>query len=223
MLDALAALDGSREVDVIVFARGGGSVEDLLPFSDERLVRAVAAARTPIVSAIGHEGDNPLLDLVADVRASTPTDAAKRIVPDVAEEYAGIADALERGRRAVAARIEAARQDLESLRARPVLSQPEVMVQVRQNDLDALAQWLFHHTTTRLSSSQADIDSLLSQLRALSPQATLDRGYSILQDDAGRILADASATNVGESLRAVLALGSLKLNVSSVHQGVRHG
>ncbi len=223
MIEALASLDAAPEVDVIVLARGGGSVEDLLPFSEERLIRAVAATRTPVVSAIGHEGDSPLLDLVADVRASTPTDAAKRIVPDVAEEHAGVAENLRRGRNALTARIRAAQQDLDALRARPVLSQPEVMIQMRQADLNSLSQWLFHHTNTRLNRERASIDSLLSQIRALSPQATLERGYAIVQDDSGRILSDSSATNVGDSLHAVLALGSLDLNVSSIHQGVRHG
>ena len=99
VIEALERLDGRADVDVIVIARGGGSVEDLLPFSDEGLVRAVAKARTPVVSAIGHEPDSPLLDLVADVRASTPTDAAKLIVPDVATETTGVAHARDRLRR----------------------------------------------------------------------------------------------------------------------------
>lgn len=223
MIEALASLDAAPTVDVIVLARGGGSVEDLLPFSDERLVRAVAATGTPVVSAIGHEGDSPLLDLVADVRASTPTDAAKRIVPDVAEETAGIAEALRRGRHALTTRLQVAQQDLAALQARPVLAQPQAMVQLRQDDLSSLSQWLFHHTNTRLHRERAGVESLLSQLRALSPQATLERGYAILHDGNGRILGDASATIVGDSVHAVLALGSLDLNVSSVHQGVRHG
>ena len=101
IIDALRRLDADPEVDVIVIARGGGSLEDLLPFSDEALVRAVAACRTPVVSAIGHEQDTPLLDYVADVRASTPTDAAKRVVPDVAEQAALIAQLRDRARRCV--------------------------------------------------------------------------------------------------------------------------
>ena len=112
MLEALAALDARPEVDVIVLARGGGSVEDLLPFSDERLVRAAASAHTPVVSAIDHEGDSPILDLAADVRASTPTDAAKLLVPDVSEEYAGIAEARVRMRNALGARLTQAGREL---------------------------------------------------------------------------------------------------------------
>ena len=220
MLKALATLDADPEVDVIVFARGGGSVEDLLPFSDERLIRAVAAATTPIVSAIGHEGDNPLLDFVADLRASTPTDAAKRIVPDVAEESAGIAEALNRGRRAITARLDSAQGDLDGLRARPVLAQPHVMVDIRQDNLGMLRQWLFHHTTSRINNATAEISTALSQLRALSPQATLERGYAILHQKDGSIVSNATSTHPGESLRAVLASGSLGLTVASVTSGV---
>ncbi|NNH24873.1 exodeoxyribonuclease VII large subunit, partial [Pseudokineococcus marinus] len=121
---ALAELDGMDEVDVVVVARGGGSLEDLLPFSNEALVRAVAACRTPVVSAIGHEVDSPLLDLVADVRASTPTDAGRRVVPAVAEELAGVAGARDRLRRALDARLSAEASQVRALRARPVLADP---------------------------------------------------------------------------------------------------
>ena len=215
MLSALSTLDADPEVDVIVFARGGGSVEDLLPFSDERLVRAVAAVTTPVVSAIGHEGDNPLLDFVADLRASTPTDAAKRIVPDVTEESAGIAEALVRGRRAIAARLDAAQWDLDGLRARPVLAQPQIMVDMRQDNLTMLRQWLFHHTTAQINHATAEIGTALSKLRALSPHATLARGYAILHKDDGSIVSNATSTHPGESVRAVLASGSLGLTVTS--------
>src|SRR5580658_3118952 len=101
VIDALHRLDSDADIDVIIITRGGGSVEDLLPFSDESLVRAVAACRTPVVSAIGHEQDSPLLDYVADVRASTPTDAAKRVVPDVSEQLALVGQLRDRARRVV--------------------------------------------------------------------------------------------------------------------------
>ncbi|MGO1638029.1 exodeoxyribonuclease VII large subunit [Ancrocorticia populi] len=222
MLEALAALDARPEVDVIVLARGGGSVEDLLPFSDERLVRAAASAHTPVVSAIGHEGDSPILDLAADVRASTPTDAAKLLVPDVSEEYAGIAEARVRMRNALGARLTQAGRELDAILARPPFARPQTMIDVRESDLSSLRLWLRNHMRRALDSSAAEQSNLLSRLRALSPQATLDRGYSILRDNAG-IVTDAQNVSVGQNLHAILSSGSLELGVTTVHEGERHG
>ena len=118
IVDALGALDRDPDVDVIVLARGGGSVEDLLPFSDETLCRAVAACRTPVVSAIGHEPDTPLVDHVADVRCSTPTEAGRRLVPDLAEETARIAGLRDRARRALGGWVDREQHGLATLRAR---------------------------------------------------------------------------------------------------------
>jgi exodeoxyribonuclease VII large subunit len=219
MLEALAALDAEPDVDVIVLARGGGSVEDLLPFSDERLVRAVAAASTPIVSAIGHEGDSPIVDLAADLRASTPTDAAKRIVPDVAEENAGLRDAVARGRRSLELRVQRAEDELRSLTARPALARPYEMVTVREQDIHSLTTWLRSHVTRRIDRAEAEVAALLSQTRALSPLATLGRGYSILLDEQGRVISDAAATAPGDRLTGVLASGRLTLNVHTIVQG----
>ena len=138
VIDALGRLDRHPEVDVIVIARGGGSVEDLLPFSDEGLIRAVAAARTPVVSAIGHEPDSPLLDLVADVRASTPTDAAKLVVPDVVQELHGVGQARQRMRQAVTGLVAREQAGLDALRSRPVLADPRVLLDARSDELATL-------------------------------------------------------------------------------------
>ena len=140
IIDALAVLDKDPTIDVIVIARGGGSTEDLLPFSDEALCRAVFACRTPVVSAIGHETDAPLVDYVADVRASTPTDAAKRIVPDLGDETRLIGQAQQRLRRAVVGLLDREDQRLSAVRSRPVLARPEVIVDTRAADVDALHQ-----------------------------------------------------------------------------------
>ncbi|MGO3085519.1 exodeoxyribonuclease VII large subunit, partial [Ancrocorticia populi] len=198
------------------------SVEDLLPFSDERLVRAAASAHTPVVSAIGHEGDSPILDLAADVRASTPTDAAKLLVPDVSEEYAGIAEARVRMRNALGARLTQAGRELDAILARPPFARPQTMIDVRESDLSSLRLWLRNHMRRALDSSAAEQSNLLSRLRALSPQATLDRGYSILRDNAG-IVTDAQNVSVGQNLHAILSSGSLELGVTTVHEGERHG
>src|SRR6266566_6889039 len=139
--DALHRLDADREVQVIVIARGGGSVEDLLPFSDETLIRAVASCQTPVVSAIGHEQDSPLLDLVADVRASTPTDAARRVVPDVAEQAELIAQLRARARRRLAGRLDRELAWLTDIRSRPAISAPVRDIERRQEQVLGLAQW----------------------------------------------------------------------------------
>lgn len=236
MLEALALLDSNPDVDVIVFARGGGSVEDLLPFSDERLVRAAAAAATPIVSAIGHEGDSPILDLVADLRASTPTDAAKHIVPDVAEERAMITECTARIRGALRSRIDQETRDLGSLMARPAFARPETMVDMRENDLASLRQWLHAHMRRSIEFSAAELTNSRAKLRALSPQATLDRGYSILRvgtdgvngptntDATSRdIITTANTVSTGQGIHAILSSGSLDLEVTTVYKGERHG
>lgn len=183
---ALTELDADPHVDVIVIARGGGSVEDLLPFSNETLVRAVATARTPVVSAIGHEQDTPLLDYVADLRASTPTDAAKRIVPSWAEETTLITGLRDRARRTLVTAIDRARDSVADLRRR------------------SLSRIVRHWET-----ATADIDHLNARLRALSPASTLVRGYAIVTVQDGSIVRDAQDVLVGDVLTIRVARGSL--------------
>ena len=214
---AIAELDALPEVDVIVVARGGGSVEDLLPFSNEQLVRAAAASRTPIVSAIGHETDTPLLDLVADYRASTPTAAAKRVVPDVAEERRTLLTARQRLRASITGRLRAERALLDSLRSRPVLADPTTMVTTRERDVAALLDALRQATTARVERDVVAVDSLRRHLRALSPLATLERGYAVLRTADGHVVRDAEEVAEGQVLDARVARGRLAVEVRSVH------
>ena len=209
VLGALQALDASPEVDVIVIARGGGSVEDLLPFSDEALCRAVAACRTPVVSAIGHEPDSPLLDLVADVRCSTPTDAGKRVVPDVQEEGQRVRQARDRARRVVTHLVATERHRVDALRSRPVLAAPATLVETRAHDVDALLERARRCTSARLDRARADLDHVRARVVALSPQATLDRGYAVVQDEDGAVVRDAEAVPPGTDLQVRLAAGVL--------------
>ena len=182
---ALKELDANPDVDVIIITRGGGSFEDLLPFSDEGLIRLVASATTPIVSAIGHEKDAPLLDLVADWRASTPTDAGKKVVPDVEEELRKITQLQERGARTLTHFIERELSHLKQIISRPIFRDPTVMVSVRRED----------------------IDSLSAQLRTLSPQGTLDRGYAVVLKGDQSIVRDATTVTAGEKLAIRVAKG----------------
>jgi exodeoxyribonuclease VII large subunit len=213
VMGALAELDAMAEVDVIVIARGGGSLGDLLPFSSEELIRAVAAARTPVVSAIGHEADRPLLDDVADLRASTPTDAAKRIVPDVNEELERIARARALLSRSVETLVRHEGERLAALRSRPVLANPQGMVQARAEDLQRLATRAYGCIRSAVDRDLDRIAHLRAQVRALSPQNTLDRGYAVVQLPDGSVLRDAQDAPAGTRLRVRVAAGELAADV----------
>ncbi|WP_380170224.1 exodeoxyribonuclease VII large subunit [Kineococcus sp. DHX-1] len=206
---ALAELDADPTVDVVVLARGGGSVEDLLPFSNEALVRAVAAARTPVVSAIGHEVDSPLVDLVADVRASTPTDAARLVVPDVVEELAGVRQLRSRARRAVSGRVEREEHTLVSLRSRPVLAAPHVLLDTRAAEVDGLRERARRALSGRLDRAAVDVEHLRTSVRALSPRSTLLRGYAVVQRADGSLVREPQDAPAGTALRLRLADGEV--------------
>ncbi len=184
---ALERLDRDTDVDVIVIARGGGSVEDLLPFSNETLVRAVAAARTPIVSAIGHETDRPLLDLVADVAASTPTDAGRRIVPDLAEEIRGVAELRARARARIRARIE---RETELMAGLPERLRRTVRNRLERDvtDTAGLQARSRQRFGALLAAERADLVHVRARISSLSPQATLDRGYAVVRRADGAIV-----------------------------------
>ncbi len=204
---ALAKLDADPEVDVIIIARGGGDFQNLLPFSDERLVRAAAACVTPIVSAIGHEADSPLLDNVADLRASTPTDAAKRVVPDVTEELAKVLDARGRIQTRVNSFISGEWDKLQQVRSRPVLASSESIITSRAEDVMRHVQRGSDLVERRLDRAAAETQQLRAQLRALSPQQTLDRGYAIAVLKDGRIVRATSDAPAKASFALTLADG----------------
>ncbi|GLW26527.1 exodeoxyribonuclease VII large subunit [Microbispora triticiradicis] len=198
--EALRRLDADPEVDVIVIARGGGSLEDLLPFSDESLVRAVAACRTPVVSAIGHEQDSPLLDLVADVRASTPTDAAKKVVPDVGEQLTLVHQLRDRGRRVLRGWVERELSWLESVRSRPSLADPVRELDRRAEQVDALRERSRRCLSASLDRSADSLEHLRARLVTLSPAATLERGYAIAQRPSGEVVRLAADVKPGDEL-----------------------
>ncbi|MEJ5997160.1 exodeoxyribonuclease VII large subunit [Corynebacterium sp. H130] len=181
IIAALEQLDANPEVDVIIIARGGGSVEDLLPFSEEALQRAVAKAHTPVVSAIGHEPDNPVLDNIADLRAATPTDAAKKVVPDVAAERALIDELRGRLRSALRGWVDRERSQLAGLRSRPVLANPHLPIEQRREEIERALKYLRREVRIMIDSAQAETSSLRSRISTLGPAATLARGYAVVQ------------------------------------------
>ena len=213
IIDALKVLDADQSIDVIVLARGGGGVEDLLPFSDEALCRAVFGCRTPVVSAIGHETDVPLVDYVADLRASTPTDAAKRVVPDLGEEVRLIRVARDRLDRAVAGLIDRETHRLDALRSRPVLARPQVMLDQRAADVTALRDRAGRCVEHRLGTASGELRHTVARLRALSPAATLHRGYAIVQRTDGHVVRAPDEVAKGDPLRVRLAEGELAATV----------
>ena len=210
---ALRELEGMDDVDVIIITRGGGSFEDLLPFSDESLVRLAASCQTPIVSAIGHEKDSPLLDLVADYRASTPTDAAKRVVPDIEQEISDINKIRDRIYRRLLSSIEYGLNQIAQLRNRPVMKDPGVMIKVRKDDLSALRDRSHRGFKALLDIEKKEIKGVIAHLRSLSPQSTMDRGYAVVQSDDGKIVRDATKLKAGSVLRIRAAKGEAKASV----------
>ncbi|MEW2129395.1 exodeoxyribonuclease VII large subunit [Streptomyces sp. NPDC005435] len=215
VVQAVKELDAMDEVDVIVVARGGGSVEDLLPFSDEELVRAVSACRTPVVSAIGHEPDSPLLDLVADLRASTPTDAAKKVVPDVGEESERVRMLRDRGRRCVRTVLEREERGLAHALARPCMEHPHRMLDERAAQVDALLERGRRTLGHLLDRADSELTHTHARVVALSPAATLRRGYAVLQKADGHVVRAPDEVTAGEGLRARVAEGEFAVRVDT--------
>ncbi|MCX6443621.1 MAG: exodeoxyribonuclease VII large subunit [Actinobacteria bacterium] len=205
--DALRELEANKDVEVIIITRGGGSFEDLLPFSDESLVRLAASCTTPIVSAIGHEKDSPLLDLVADYRASTPTDAAKRVVPDILEEIAMIGALRDRARRTLVNRIDLEITRITNFKNRPVMNDPHVLITTRAEIIAGLRDRSNRSFGASIKLAKEELKQIKARVRALSPQATLDRGYSVVQLADGQIVTDPKKLKQGDVLRLRLAKG----------------
>jgi len=215
LVAGIRALDADPEVDVIIVARGGGDFQNLLPFSDEALVRAAADCRTPLVSAIGHENDRPLLDEVADLRASTPTDAAKRVVPDVGEELARVQQARSRLLSRVTSTLSTEIERVGQFRSRPALASSTWIIDTRAEELTRLVARGVELTTRRLDSSLEALEERRRQLHALSPQATLDRGYAIVQDDQGGVVTDSTQVVDDDRVRLTLASGRVTATVTA--------
>jgi exodeoxyribonuclease VII large subunit len=209
IIKAIELLDANLDVDVIVLARGGGSFQDLLVFSDEKVVRAVANCKTPIVSAIGHENDRPLTDEVADVRASTPTDAAKLIVPDVIQERKNIRQALDRIGLRVVGFVQNQVELIMGIRSRPILANPFTLVDERALQVSQLELSLSSHVKNTIERQQLMVTGLRGQVRALSPKLTLDRGYAVVRNLEGNVLTNPKQTKAGQKLRITLSGGDL--------------
>ncbi len=218
ILTHLADLDAHPDVEVIIIARGGGSVEDLLPFSDEALLRAVSRCRTPVVSAIGHEPDNPLLDLVADLRAATPTDAAKRVVPDVEAELAGIDDLRRRSAQALRNWVRRETGVIDGLRRRPVLARPGVIVDQESVNVAELLRALRRDVLRHVDTEDRRHEHLAARLSTLGPAQTLARGYAVVQrtdTDVTHVVSTLDDLPAGAELRIRVADGAARATVTA--------
>lgn len=213
VMERLAELDRDPSVDVIIIARGGGALEDLLPFSDEGLVRAVSQCRTPVVSAIGHEPDTPIIDLVADVRAATPTAAAKLVVPDVVEERTQVRGDLGRIRQAIVTRLGRWQQDLDALTSRPVMTDPTASFAVHREQIARMRERLDLGIDRLLADETRAVTHELQRVRSMSPKATLERGYAILVDGEQNSVTSIHDVDEGDDLLAYLADGTVVLEV----------
>ncbi len=212
---AIRELDTHPDVDVIVVARGGGSLEDLLPFSSEALIRAAAACATPLVSAIGHEKDSPLLDFVADLRASTPTDAGKRIVPDAAAETRAVVRATEALRAAIEARLDREAASLISYLTRPVLVHPDRLIEPLAEEITRHRSAVRRAHGALVRATEAHLAGLVANLRALSPQSTLERGYSVVRAASGAVVREAAGLEVGERVAIRFARGAAEADIAA--------
>ena len=210
LIKAIQTLNADPEVDVIIVARGGGSFLDLLVFSDEAVVRAAAATTTPLVSAIGHENDRPVLDDVADLRASTPTDAAKRVVPDVVDERRQIAQLLQRATVQLQNRISAGLEFVSQTRSRPILANPYAFLEMRAQEVLAARDRTRNAFGNLLALEGRTLEHLLQQVRSLSPQKTLDRGYAVVRTATGQVVANAASVPSGTKLQIRVAKGTLE-------------
>lgn len=209
---ALIELEKIPDVDVIIVTRGGGSFEDLLPFSDESLIRLVATLTTPIVSAIGHEQDSPLLDLVADVRASTPTDAAKKVVPSLIEEIERSDVLVNRLRQRMNSIVDVEIAKISSLISRPVIKDPTTLISIRREEIRLLESDSRKALTALVKEERSAIKELKAQVSALSPLSTLKRGYAVVQRK-GRVVINAKNVTAADQLEVTLAKGQISVQV----------
>lgn len=216
IIAAIAQLDADPSVDVIIVARGGGSFEDLMGFSDEGVVRAAAQCQTPIVSAIGHEDDWTLIDLAVDMRASTPTDAAKRVVPDVMEQWQLIEEAQRRIRDRIRSRVDNEIRLIEGYANRPSLTQPLTMLEKPQRFVDEARMRLDIAMRRLVDNAEATIERLHASVTALSPQSVLDRGYAVVQNEHGQVIKETSQVDEGETMHITIRSGMLTAQVQDI-------
>ena len=209
VIAALKKMDADPEVEVIIITRGGGGFLDLVGFSDEALVRAVAACETPVISAIGHENDRPIIDDVSDLRASTPTDAAKRVVPDVVDERRKISDSLERMKSIIGSYLGHQVTLIQQIRQHPLLKDPHAYLIQRTDDLTRALGELRDDLDYKLDKQSTDLANKKNLLRSLSPQSTLDRGYAVVRDADGKVITDPKMAKTGTLLKLRVAKGDL--------------
>ena len=220
---ALRYANKYRVADVIITGRGGGSIEDLWAFNDERVARAIYASELPVISAVGHEPDVTIADFVADLRAATPSNAAELVAPDVSELRDAIRSAAARLDQAIDRGLSQRRTALTELSSRRVMQSPTGFIDQRRLELDSIRLRLDAAATGRLHRERQEFARLAAKLDALSPLKVLGRGYSIALDAEGRAVREAGQLKAGDKLDLRLSRGGAKCLVESVYGGEDNG
>lgn len=220
---ALRYANKYRVADVIITGRGGGSIEDLWAFNDERVARAIYASELPVISAVGHEPDVTIADFVADLRAATPSNAAELVAPDVSELRDAIRSASARLDQAIDRGLSQRRTALTELASRRVMQSPTGFIDQRRLELDSIRLRLDAAATGRLHRERQEFARLAAKLDALSPLKVLGRGYSIALDAEGRAVREADQLKAGDKLDLRLSRGGAKCLVESVYGGEDNG
>lgn len=216
---ALRYANKYRVADVIITGRGGGSIEDLWAFNDERVARAIYASELPVISAVGHEPDVTIADFVADLRAATPSNAAELVAPDMSELRDALRSAAARLDQAVDRGLSQRRAALTELSSRRVMQSPTGFIDQRRLELDSIRLRLDAAATGRLNRERQEFARLAAKLDALSPLKVLGRGYSIALDAGGRAVREAAQLKAGDKLDLRLSRGGAKCLVESVYGG----
>ena len=207
----IARVNGLPDVDVMIVGRGGGSLEDLWPFNEEAVARAIAASRIPVVSAVGHETDFTIADFVADVRALTPTEAAHRVTPDMAQLTDALRAASTRLGRSLMRRTASARERLDALARSYVFRKPLERLRVREQRIDDLAHQLYRGVSHRIRLEEQRLAAAAAKLESLSPLRVLGRGYSItLREADDAVVRDAATLAPGDVIRTRLHMGEFR-------------
>ena len=209
LIDALKRMNRLRCADVIILGRGGGSLEDLWPFNEEALARAVAASKIPVISAVGHETDFTICDFVADLRAPTPSAAAELAVPDQADWLSTIRNQEARMASFLRARLEQLRQQVDSLAGSRVLRNPQELLAVQRMHIDGLSMRLSDCIKRRLADDEARLAALSGRMHALSPLQVLSRGYAIASAAGGEVVSSVEQAQKGDKLSLRLLDGQI--------------
>lgn len=215
LIDAIERFNKANAADVIIIGRGGGSIEDLWAFNDEKLARTIAKSDIPVISAVGHETDFTICDFVADLRAPTPSAAAELATPNMTELLSYLKSVKDSLPAIIQRRIDFEKQELDNLASSKVLLSPDEFINIRKNELDMLSADMIKAFKAILSENQREFAALSAKLDALSPLSVLSRGYSIVQNK-NKVIKSAKELNIGQNIMVKLSDGKAECEVKAI-------